>query len=329
MSHLPHSRKRPAARRKLGIASIVVALAVLSGCSSFTNPSSAIKQVGAAPASQAAPQAPAASCGKPAGNRYLGISVAKTNLIAPTDQAMGITSNVISLYYNVGQTINMQTIASLCAQHMLPIIELDDNSLEQITSGAEDKALESYALALGTMQTPVGIVFDHEFNGPWFPYGYEHVTPGQFVAAWRHLVSLFRNYGATNAIWIWNPNVTSRYTAPDLQPWYPGDAYVNWVGLDGYFYVTTDTYATVFTPTINQIRAFTKRPQIIMETGASPTSGRPRAIASIFQGAVNTPGLLGLIYFDFDKTSVHNWYINNDPPALAAFKAGASSYLGG
>jgi hypothetical protein len=53
-----------------------------------------------------------------------------------------------------------------------------------------------------------------------------------------------------------------------------------------------------------------------LETGDSPDSGRPRAISSLFQGVEKTPGLLGLIYFDYDKTAVHNWYINNDPPAL-------------
>lgn len=311
------------------MASILIGLAAISGCA-FTNPSSVFKQAGAPAATQAVPKAPAADCDKPAGNRYLGVSVAHTDLMAPTDQAMGITSNVTAVYYSIGQPIDTQTIASLCAQHIFPVIELDDanNSPAQIANGADDKSLESYALELGTMQTPVGVVFDHEFNGPWFDWGWQHATPAQFVAAWRHIVTLFRNYGATNVIWIWNPNVTTLYTTPDLQAWYPGDAYVNWVGLDGYFYATTDTFASVFSPTISQIRAFTKRPQIIMETGANSASGRPRAITSIFQGAEKTPGLLGMIYFDFDKTSVHNWYINNDPSALAAFKAGAGSYLG-
>jgi hypothetical protein len=102
---------------------------------------------------------------------------------------------------------------------------------------------------------------------------------------------------------------------------------VNWVGLDGYFYGPTQNYATVFDYTISQVRSITKDPMIIMETGANPVSGRPRAIANIFQSAAKTPGLLGLIYFDFDKNSVHNWYINNDPSARAAFKAGAAAYL--
>lgn len=329
MSHLLGGRGRPAARRKLGIAFILVGLAAISGCA-FINPSSAIKQVGAPAATQAISKDPADSCNKPAGNRYLGVSVQHTSLLAPTDQAMGITANVTSLYYNIGMSIPMATVASLCAQHILPILVLEDPkaSPAQIASGADDKALESYALALGTMQTPVGITIDHEFNGPWSSWGYQHATPAQYVAAWRHVVTLFRDNGATNAIWIWNPNVSDPWTDPDLKAWYPGDAYVNWVGLDGYLYTTTDTYQSIFSSSIDEVHAITKRPVIIMETGANPASGRPRGIASIFQGAENTPGLLGLIYFDYDKNSVHNWYINNDPSALAAFQAGASSYLG-
>ena len=190
---------------------------------------------------------------------------------------MGITANVISIYYSVGDPISPGTIADLCNQHFFPIIELDDanHTLAQIANGADDKPLETLATELGTMQTPVGIVFDHEFNGPWFSWGWQHVTPAQFVAAWRHIVTIFRSDGATNVTWIWNPNVTTPYTDPDLAAWYPGDAYVNWVGLDGYFYATTDTFTSVFTGTINQVRAFTKRPQIIMETGLTqPPAGR-------------------------------------------------------
>jgi mannan endo-1,4-beta-mannosidase len=329
VNHLQCGRGRRATRRKLGVASILIGLAAVSGCA-LGNPSSAFKQVGAPAATQAIPKDQADSCNKPVGNRYLGVSVQHTSLIAPTDQAMGITANVTSLYYNVGMSIPMATVAHLCAQHILPILVLEDPNASpaQIASGADDKALQSYALALGTMQTPVGITIDHEFNGPWSPWGYQHATPAEYVAAWRHVVTLFRDDGATNVIWIWNPNISDQYTAPDLQAWYPGDAYVNWVGLDGYLYTTTDTYQSVFSSTIDEVHAFTKRPAIIMETGANPTSGRSRAITSIFKGVENTPSLLGLIYFDYDKTTVHDWYINNDPPALAAFKAGAGSYLG-
>jgi hypothetical protein len=310
----------------------LIGLAAISGCEigDVGHPTSTIQQAVAPTSTQPVPSDPAVSCSKPAGGRYLGVSVPHTPLLAPTEQAMGISGNVTSLYYPIGATINFQTITSLCDQHKFPIIVLQDttNSPAQIASGVDDKALQSYALVLSTMQTPVGIVFDHEFNGPWSSWGYTHATPAEFVAAWQHIVTLFRDNGATNVTWIWNPNVTSRWTDPDLQAWYPGDAYVNWVGFDGYFYLTTDTYDSVFSATISQVRAFTKRPLIIIETGANPVSGRPRAIANLFQGAAKTPGLIGLIYFDYNKTTVHDWYINNDPPALSAFKSGASGYLG-
>jgi hypothetical protein len=312
----------------LGIVSVFVGMAVVSGCS-FVNPVTAIKEATSPAPKQSVGSMGQASCAKPADGKYLGLSVPAPDLLVPTEQAMGITANVVTKYYAIGDTISMQAIASLCAEHTLPIIELDsDNmSVAQIANGSQDKYFTNLALQIGVLQTPVGIDFNHEFNGPWFAWGFKHETPGQFVAAWRHIVTLFRDNGASNAIWIWNPNVMSEGTVPNLQPWYPGDAYVNWVGLDGYFYSSHDTYASVFDYTVNHIRSFTKVPMLIVETGANPVAGRVRAINSIFQGVAKMPEIIGLIYFDYDKTSVHNWYINNDPSALAAFKSGAAAYL--
>jgi mannan endo-1,4-beta-mannosidase len=329
------SRRRPATTlRSLTAASVLAGLAVISGCA-FSNPITAIKEASQpAPAhvsAQSAAAASAAGCGKTTAGRYVGISVAHTALIAPTEKATGITANVVSLYYSIGQAVDMNTIESLCARHMLPILEFDSDTIpvSQITAGAADPYLKNLAQQIAIMHEPVGVDFDHEFNGKWYRWGYRYVTPAQFVAAWRHIVTIFRQNGAGNAIWLWNPNVTMEppSTTGDLQPWYPGNAYVNWVGLDGYYFGAGQTYASIFNHTIGQVRALTNDPIIIMETGASPVSGRVRAITNLFNDAAKTPGLLGLIYFDYDKGAGHDWYINNDPAALAAFKAGATAYL--
>lgn len=306
---------------RLAITSALVALAVLSGCS-------LMKQVIRPVPGHSMPPTLAASCARPAGGKYVGLSVPNSALIARTDQATGITANVITLYYPVGAAIDQQTLIDLCEEHRLPILDLGSNgeSLSRIASGAEDGYFGNLAQMLGSLQVPVGIDFDHEFNGTWYPWGYGHVAPAQFIAAWRHVVTLFRGYGATNVTWIWNPSVTMTRTTPDLRAWYPGDRYVNWVGLDGYLFSSTETYASVFDYTIDQVRRFTRHPLIIVETGANPAAGQARAITSLFQGVASTPGMLGLVYFDYDKTSVHNWYINGNPPALRAFQAGAAAY---
>jgi len=314
--------------RTLKITPALLTLAMLAGCG-LTHAASVFKQVRAPAPTHSVASAPEVTCDKPAGGHYIGLSVADSTSFTATEKAMGITATATTRYYSIGASINTANLAKLCAENKLPVVDIDTDNVPvaQVTSGAEDKWLANLAVELGTLQTPVGMDFNHEFNGPWFPWSYPKVTPEQFVAMWRHIVTVFRDNGANNVIWIWNPNVTTPYTVQDLRPFYPGDAYVDWVGFDGYFYAPHDTWSTVFGRTITQVRAFTQRPMFIVETGAGPDSGRARVIQQIFAGAAQTPGLLGLIYFDQDKTSVHNWYINNDPSALAAFRAGASSYL--
>jgi mannan endo-1,4-beta-mannosidase len=334
---------RPRSLRYLAVVSAVAAVAAVAGCtpaspgSALRHASAAVKGVAATPTRAAMPVPPQQSCGKPTTRtgRYIGFSVPgypkSTTLLTATEKAAGVNANVVSMYYPLGAGLDIASVSAICAAHKFPIIEIDTDNvpLERIVNGSEDKMLSGYALQLGTLQAPVGVDFNHEFNGPWFPWGFQKVKRSVFLAAWRHIVTLFRQYGATNVVWIWNPNVTSQFTIKDLQPWYPGDAYVDWVGLDGYFYSATDTYASVFNYTVSQIRLITKRPIFIVEIGANPVSGRPRAIASIFEGVAKTPGLLGLIWFDYNKNSQHNWYFNNDPTALAAFRAGATAYLNG
>jgi mannan endo-1,4-beta-mannosidase len=323
-------RRGPAILRRLTVASVLAGLAAMSGCA-FTNPLRAIQEATKPAPAHVFAQSAQSRCGQPAGGRYVGISVPHTALIAPTEKAMGITANVVSLYYSIGQAVDMNTVESLCARHILPILEFDSDTIpvSQITAGAADPYLKNLAQQIAIMHEPVGVDFDHEFNGKWYRWGYTYITPAQFVAAWRHIVTIFRQNGAGNAIWIWNPNVTMEApsTTADLQPWYPGNAYVNWVGLDGYYFGAGQDYVNIFNHTIGQVRALTNDPVILMETGASPVSGRVRAIANLFNGAEKTRGLLGLIYFDYDKDAGHDWYINNDPPALAAFRTGASAYL--
>lgn len=72
----------------------------------------------------------------------------------------------------------------------------------------------------------------HEGNGQWFWWG-GHAT--NFVALWRQLFQLFQDEGAHNVIWLWAaadicPNANCNALA-----FYPGDAYVDVLGVDLYF----------------------------------------------------------------------------------------------
>lgn len=59
-------------------------------------------------------------------------------------------------------------------------------------------------------------------------------TPAQHIAAWRHIVKIFRAAGATNVNFVWCPNVQPAPRVWILSDVYPGDDVVDWLSYDGY-----------------------------------------------------------------------------------------------
>ena len=130
-------------------------------------------------------------------------------------------------------------------------------SLAEIASGQYDSYLITYAEAVRAYRHPVILSFGHEMNGHWYSWGYTHTSPTVFVAAWRHIVTVFREVGAQNVTWLWTVNIIDPGGIPSPAVWWPGNSYVNWVGLDGYYYQPSWTFASLFGPTIAAVRQMT------------------------------------------------------------------------
>ena len=74
----------------------------------------------------------------------------------------------------------------------------------------------------------------HEQNGDWFWWGRGRCTPEEFVELWRWTVNSLRERGVTNFLYAFSPNTT--FTRESyLDPWWPGDDYVDILGFDSYF----------------------------------------------------------------------------------------------
>jgi beta-mannanase len=207
----------------------------------------------------------------------------------------------------------------------VPIVQMDPDrtNVAQIASGRYDRYLTTYAEAVRAYRHPVILSFGHEMNGYWYSWGYEHTSPAIFVAAWRHIVTLFRTLQARNVTWLWTINtIHSKTNVPAPGPWWPGNSYVNWVGIDGYFTNSSSVFASVFGPTIVYVRTLTHDPILITETSATPVGSQPTKIADLFAG-IHLYGLLGFVWFDSaDKV---DWRLSS-PAAIAAFRQGAKPY---
>ena len=161
-------------------------------------------------------------------------------------------------------------------------------------------------------------------NANWYSWGYGHVPPLTFVAAWRHIVTLFRAQGADNVTWLWTINADLPTTGP-IASWWPGAGYVTWVGIDGYYYIPADNFVSVFGKTIAQVRAITNKPVLLSETAVGPEPSQAAKIANLFAG-MHQYGTLGLVWFDIaqnDGLYHQDWRIENSPSAEAAFRLGA------
>ncbi|MGC4892406.1 glycoside hydrolase family 26 protein [Micromonospora sp. DT31] len=196
--------------------------------------------------------------------------------------------------------------------------------LARIIAGDFDGYLRSWAEGVKSLDYPVAIRFAHEMNGGWYPWGEKANgnRPGEYVRAWRHVHDVFSAAGVTNAVWVWSPNARWNKST-GLATLYPGDDYVDWVGITGYFghgaWTRYTSFDQIFGPTIAEIRAVSRKPLVVTETGVAGDTGadKPNWIRQAFRSLPRYPDLIGLIWFEVDKEK--DWRITDTPAAAAAF----------
>ena len=207
-------------------------------------------------------------------------------------------------------------------------------SLNTIINGSHDAYVHQWTRDVATWGQPVYVRLMHEMNGPWSAWGYgvNGNTAAQYVAAWRHIVDIANTEGATNIRWVWCPNEDDgdpRYAS--YVSLYPGDAYVDWVGIDGYNWGTTQSWSTwqelytVFKSSIDKMRAVTQRPLMIGETGSTELGGDKAAwIQTGFARLLtDLPQVEAVVWFD--KSQQADWRVDSSTESLAAFRAAAGS----
>ncbi len=267
-------------------------------------------------------------------NKYLGVyeqgTLSTYRAVSKFAAETGRVPNIVLYYSGWYEKFNVQFAERAYAHGAVPFVQIDptDISLAAIAAGKYDTYLQRYAAQVRIWGHPVLIGFAHEMNGDWYSWGYTHVTPATWVAAWRHVVDVFRSHGADNVTWLWTPN-GEQPGMPPLRAYWPGAAYVTWVGINGYLEVPSDSYDSVFGSTVTAIRTFTGKPILLSEIGVGPDTGRQsQDITAVFNG-IHRQHLLGLVWFDVDQNDGINhqdWRLENSPAAIAAFRSGVRNY---
>ena len=245
--------------------------------------------------------------------------------IAAFTRAAGRQPNLAGYYSGWAEPFDTSFAEMLSKHGVIPFVQIDptDASVSAIAAGTYDDYLRSFADSVSGFGRAVVIGFGHEMNAPWYSWGYRHLPAPTFVAAWRHIVTLFHREGADNVTWLWTLQADQAGTGP-VTSWWPGAQYVTWVGIDGYYYDPSDTFANVFGKTIDQVRAFTSKPVLLSETAVGPGAGQFAGIQDLFHG-IAAYKTLGLVWFDKDQhggIEHQNWRIEDSPTATISFRLG-------
>jgi len=205
-----------------------------------------------------------------------------------------------------------------------------DDLLPRIAAGEFDGFFRAWARAARAHGKRVLYRFGFEMNGDWFTWS---GRTAMFRKAWRRAHGIFRAEKAANVEWVWSPNVVGipRTKENGMHRYYPGDEYVDWVGVDGYNFGDEhdewhewESFESVFDDVLD---AFAKRypdkPVMIAETGCA-AHDRKRRVAWIREAHAylrRRPQVKALVWFHYDKRreGEPNWRIDATKESLAAF----------
>lgn len=189
--------------------------------------------------------------------------------------------------YDAGKVVELtfQSIRPGNAVAMSAANYSKDNAsvIYDILDGRYDDYLAEYAQGLKEFNHPILFRLNNEMNGDWCWYSayYTNKDAELYVALWRYLHDKFSEAGVDNLIWVWNPHDVSR---PDFKwnhalVYYPGDEYVDVVGMTGY---NTGTYFPgeiwrdfddIYRPLYQQYSQVFDKPFMLTEFAASSVGG--------------------------------------------------------
>lgn len=323
-------------------AAILLAGLVLAGCGQSASgtgvPSSRSSVPSATPATSASSPTSSPSA---ASHVILGLyselpDLTAAQSIALREQQLGRSLAIHHTFYNWTDSFPSASQADDKAHGRIPLITWWGTHYAQINDGSQDVLIRQRAQDVRNFGLPVLLAWAPEMNlntaswtGP-----QNGNDPAGYVRAFRRIHDIFVQEGVHNVSWVWAPNDES---APGLfdtsspnnwRHYYPGDAYVDWVGIDGYNWGDVPgarwrSLASFIGPIYRDYAA--RKPIIISETASTAIGGSKPAWIDDARAWIKThTAIRAFVWFDHRSSAKRDWRIDSSPESLSAFKALAS-----
>jgi beta-mannanase len=181
---------------------------------------------------------------------------------------------------------------------------------KDVAAGKLDDYIRQYARDAKVYGQPLFISpICKEFNGNWWyncsPKANPALTEADFVNAWRRVVDIFRQEGVTNVAWVWVPNSITKappsWEADNAAAYYPGDDYVDWMGVDHYDYGPPSLMDALYDFAVEH-----DKPVFVSEWGVRSPAGLTPAqdqqwLNNMFDYFESHPKIKAIDYFNYNN----------------------------
>lgn len=183
-----------------------------------------------------------------------------------------------------------------------------------IAEGNFDTYIKEFIQTLALYDKPIFLRYAHEFDNPQYPWSTaKDNSTTDFIAAWRHIHNIIKNEHAHKIMMVWNPwksNTMARH--------YPGDKYVDWIGLTMLNYDALNSdgklhrFEDLYKPFKHELQTFTRKPIMLAEFGSlNFDKGQEEWLNNAFSSISSFNEISALVFFNsaFDKNiPENNWY---------------------
>lgn len=194
-------------------------------------------------------------------------------------------------------------------------------TLDEIISGGSDAYIRKFAQDASRYGGPVLLAPLHEMNGYWTPWSgvHENNSAQKVILAWRHIHDLFRDAPNVRFVWAVNSDSVPNTEANAIAAYYPGDAYVDAVAINGFnFGDPWMSFDMIFRDTLLELKLYHK-PIYILSIASRDGPGKAAWITdALTVGIPRHPEIVGWIWFNENKEA--NWTVNSDADSLKAFQ---------
>ena len=241
--------------------------------------------------------------------------------------------------FDVNDWNNVKTYADVAKQNGSTLVVTwmaNGYGAQDIVDGRTDNYIREFAKGVKSFGDEIWMRPLHEANGDWYDWGVGKAGAGNTDAnvaeAFRHIVKIFRDENVTNVKWVWTTNASNQGSGTTLTGNYPGDAYVDYISIDGYNWGKSQswsnwqTFSQVFKKAYNALASIDK-PLFIAEISSSEKGGsKAEWITDMFeQFRTNFSRVFAVMWFSQSKENEGDWALNTSQAAVDAWKAGVAS----